>query len=115
MPNMHKLEVRESGIHGLGVYAKESIEAAAKVGTYLGNPTSKNDTYVLWIIEEDGSEYGIDGTSDLRYLNHSAEPNAEFDGEELHALRRIAVGEEVTIHYGEWFVEWLRERAEKDA
>lgn len=110
MPNMHKLEVRDSEIHGLGVYAIAPISEGAKVGVYHGEPATKNDTYVLWVIEEDGSEYGINGTSDLRYLNHSEEPNAEFDGDELHALKEIEPGEEVTIHYGEWFAEWLLER-----
>ncbi len=107
MSNMHKLEIRESGIHGKGVYAIEPLEKGVKIGTYQGELTEKNDTYVLWITDENGEEYGVNGTSDLKFLNHSHKPNAEFDGDELLALRKIKPGEEITFHYGEPFVEWL--------
>ncbi len=107
MPNMHKVEVKESPIHGHGVYAKKKIKAGAKIGTYHGELTEEDDTYVLWVTDEDGKEYGVDGTTDLKFLNHAQEPNAEFDGDELYALRDIKPGEEVTFHYGETFEEWL--------
>jgi hypothetical protein len=39
----------------------------------------------------------------LRWLNHSATPNVEFDGAELYSMRPIAAGEELLFHYGdEW-------------
>ncbi|MEI6892019.1 MAG: SET domain-containing protein-lysine N-methyltransferase [Pontiella sp.] len=104
---MQKLAVRKSGIHGQGVYALESIAKGVRIGTYHGDVTDEDDTYVLWITDEDGKEYGVNGTSDLKFLNHALEPNAEFDGEELYALRDIPEGEEITFHYGEIFVEWL--------
>lgn len=107
MPNMHKLEVRKSGIHGKGVYAIASIEKGTKIGTYQGEITEEDATYVLWITDENGDEYGVNGTSDLKFLNHSHKPNAEFDGDELHAMRNIKPGEEITFHYGDVFVEWL--------
>ena len=34
-----------------------------------------------------------------RFLNHSCDPNAAFDGTVLRALRPIAAGEQVTFHY----------------
>ncbi|QBG47887.1 SET domain-containing protein [Verrucomicrobia bacterium S94] len=111
---MHKIEVKKSPIHGRGVYAKEKIEAGTMIGTYHGNETDEDDTYVLWVTDENGREYGIDGTSDLKFLNHSQEPNAEFDGDELYALRDILPGEEITFHYGEIFEEWLASIAEDD-
>ncbi|VGO11543.1 hypothetical protein PDESU_00087 [Pontiella desulfatans] len=107
MPNMHKLEVRDSRIHGKGVYAIEPIDKGAKIGTYHGHRTEEDDTYVLWVTDEDGVEYGVNGYTNLKFLNHSCEPNAEFDGEELHALRAIDPGDEITFHYGNLFVEWL--------
>ena len=107
MPNMHKLEVRDSRIHGKGVYAKEPIEKGAKIGTYYGHRTEEDDVYVLWVEDLDGTEYGVHGYTDLKFLNHSCAPNAEFDGEELHALVDIQVDEEITFHYGEQFVLWL--------
>ena len=111
MPNMHKLEVRDSQIHGKGVYAIETIRKGAKIGTYHGELTDEDDIYVLWITDENGDEYGVNGSSDLKFLNHSHEPNAEFDGDQLLALRTIQPGEEVTFHYGETFMEWLRSMA----
>jgi SET domain-containing protein len=61
--------------------------------------------HVLWVEEEDGCWLGRDGRNILRYLNHHEEPSAEFDGFELYALRDIPAGKEITIHYGEEFVE----------
>ncbi len=40
----------------------------------------------------------------LRYLNHSPKPNAEFEGAELYAIRAIKPGEEITFDYGREFV-----------
>lgn len=114
MPNMHKVEVRNSPIHGKGVYAKKKIKGGAKIGTYHGDPAKEDDTYVLWVTDEDGIEYGVDGTTDLKFLNHSGQPNAEFDGDELYALRDIKSGEEITFHYGEIFEEWLESLVEGD-
>jgi SET domain-containing protein len=41
----------------------------------------------------------------MRYTNHSCRPNARLDiGQgrvEFYALRAIAVGEEITVNYGE--------------
>lgn len=95
--------VGESPIHGRGLFAARVIEAGERIGTYSGPRSSAIDTYVLWVEDEQGNEYGIEGRNDLRFVNHSAEPNAVFEGLELHALRRIEPGEEITHHYGE---EW---------
>lgn len=93
----------ESPIHGRGLFAARAIEAGERIGTYSGPRSSAIDTYVLWVEDELGNEYGIEGRNDLRYVNHSAEPNAVFEGPELYALRPIEAGEEITHHYGE---EW---------
>ena len=108
MPNMHKLEVRQSEIHGKGVYAIEPIGKGDKIGTYHGERTEEDDTYVLWITDLDGTEYGVDGISSLKFLNHSEGSNAEFDGDELYAMKDIKLGDEITFHYGEQFEEWLK-------
>jgi SET domain-containing protein len=44
---------------------------------------------------------GIAGTTELRFLNHAARPNAEFRVDRLFALRNIRQGEEITCDYGE--------------
>ncbi|MBN2163378.1 MAG: SET domain-containing protein [Pontiellaceae bacterium] len=114
MPNMHKLKVRKSRIHGKGVYAVERIPAGEKIGTYHGTVTEEDSTYVLWVTDESGREYGIHGETDLKFLNHSGSPNAEFDGEDLYALVDIRPGDEITFHYGEDFAEWLRQEMDSE-
>jgi len=103
------LEVRNSPIHGKGVFACGEISTGDFLGAYTGPKASRNGTYVLWVTDEKGEEYGVSGRNKLRYLNHSSEPNAEFDGQELWALDDIQPGEEVTFHYGEDFQDWLDE------
>jgi len=94
--------VADSTIHGRGVFAGRWFRHNEGIGTYQGLPTQEDDTYVLWLYEDEEWR-GIDGTGPLRFLNHSCDPNADFDGCELYALRDIATGEEITFHYGE---EW---------
>ena len=98
-----KVEVKSSPIHGKGVFAKRRIRPNAFVGVYEGEPVEENDTYVLWVEDEDGRPFGIDGRNELRYLNHSRNANAVFWGDELFALKNIAPGAEITFDYGdEW-------------
>jgi len=97
------LEIRQSSIHGKGLFAAEPIEEGKLIGTYEGRSTSDDGIYVLWVEEDDGSYSGIEGWNELRFLNHSAAPNAEFADQELYALCSIEPGEEICFHYGdEW-------------
>ena len=93
--------IGRSLIHGRGVYAVRAIPADERIGVYEGRPTERDGAYVLWVEDGRGGCYGIRGTGALRFLNHSHEPNAEFDGEELWALRDIHPGEEITFNYGD--------------
>ncbi|MCB9831054.1 MAG: SET domain-containing protein-lysine N-methyltransferase [Planctomycetes bacterium] len=95
------IEVRDSSIHGLGVFARRPIAAGVLIGCYEGPRVQEDGTYVLWIDCEEEGVYGVDGQNELRYVNHAARPNASFEGEELISLRPIAAGEEITFHYGE--------------
>lgn len=107
MSHMHKLKVKKSLIHGSGVFADAFIAAGEEIGTYHGRHAKRNGKYVLWVTDLDGTEYGISGTNKLRFLNHSNEPNTEFDGPILYAMHDIQPGDEITFHYGEAFEEWL--------
>lgn len=100
-------QVRKSSIHGRGVYATRTIRAGALIGRYEGERTQRDGRYVLWV-EEGGALVGIHGRNQLRYLNHSATPNAALYGTDLFAIKRIELGTEVTIHYGE---EWTTARS----
>ena len=92
--------VADSTIHGRGAFAQQTINKNQYIGRYSGPRAKRNGKYVLWITEEDGTEYGIRGQNRLRYLNHSFKPNAYFEGEDLYALKRIRAGEEITFDYG---------------
>jgi len=105
-PLSENVYVAESPIHGRGCFARRSLRKGEWIGSYEGEPTMQDSTYVLWV-DEGGDEAedwrGIDGCNDLRYMNHRARANAEFVGADLFALRAIKAGEELTFHYGE---EW---------
>ena len=95
------IEVKDSPIHGRGLFATRGFEPGEFVGIYEGTRATENGTYVLWIEDDDGSYYGVHGENELRYLNHSSKPNADFDDELLYAAREIQAGEEICFHYGE--------------
>lgn len=94
--------VAPSRIHGQGLFAGRDFAEGEVIGRYRGTPSNEDGTYVLWLYEDE-QWHGIEGTGPLRFLNHACEPNAEFYGADLYALRDIARGEEITFHYGE---EW---------
>jgi len=95
------VEIRDSVIHGKGVFATERILADTYLGDYEGERTVDDGTYVLWVQYDDGELVGIDGKNELRFLNHASIPNAYFWGHQLYALVDIAEGEEITFDYGE--------------
>lgn len=92
--------VKDSGIHGMGLYARVDIPKGEYMGTYDGPEVDDNGMHVLWVEEEDGIEVGRDGQNMLRYLNHSAKPHAEFEGFDLYARKKIKKDTEITIDYG---------------
>jgi SET domain-containing protein len=94
------LKVARSGIHGRGLFAARKIRSGTRLGAYEGPRTQEDGEHVLWLDEDDGG-FGIDGKNELRYVNHSTSPNAEFRGEELWAIRSIPEGAEITHHYGD--------------
>ncbi len=97
-----KVEIKQSKIHGLGLFAARNLRKGEVIGLYQGPETEEEGDHVLWIYDEDEQrEYGIDGQTETRYVNHSQKPNAYFNGEVLEALRAIKKGEELTHNYGE--------------
>jgi uncharacterized protein len=89
-----------SPIHGQGCFARVAFAAGEHIGSYDGPPARRNGTYVLWVSDDGAHWHGRSGRNLLRWLNHSAAPNAAFDGFELYALAPIAAGEEITFDYG---------------
>jgi SET domain-containing protein len=96
-----RLRVGVSPIHGRGIFARRRIREAAYVATFIGRETKTNGMHVLWTLDEEGREVGIEGQNDLRFLNHSHDPNVEFIGADLYAISNIQPGVELTLDYGD--------------
>jgi len=93
----------QSNIHGTGLFAKQKIKKGEYIGTYEGPQAKRNGTYVLWVYEEEGEDpIGRSGKNLLRYLNHAVPGNAEFDGFDLYALKKIEAHDEITFDYKEF-------------
>jgi uncharacterized protein len=93
--------VGESPIHGRGLFARQDIANEEYIGTYTGPATQEDGMHVLWIWNEDQERWeGIDGNNEMRFLNHDDQPNADWWGTDLYAIRDIKKGEEITFDYG---------------
>lgn len=101
-------EVRPSFIQGRGLFAAKAI---AK-DTYLGEYEGRQEHYVVgshigrWTMgvqHGDGSvelrNARFDG-NDLRYINHSQNPNVYAKGFKFYALLHIEPNEELVLDYG---------------
>jgi SET domain-containing protein len=109
----YDLIVQPSCIDGLGVFAAQVIAATRKIGEIRGESISVADARIRAtrseriMIVELSPRRAIDfsrSADPMRYTNHSCQPNARLDISqgrvEFYALRAIAVGEEITVHYG---------------
>lgn len=89
-----------SPIHGCGCFARAPFVAGDFIGTFEGPEVQVDGPHVLWVYDaETGVLSARRGDNLLRWLNHSPDPNAEFDSFDLYARRPIAPGEEITIDY----------------
>ena len=115
-------EVRQSPIHGRGVFASRQIRKGSRIIEYVGEKIDKEESNRrgLELFEESqktggaavyifdlNDEWDLDGNkeyNDARLINHSCEPNAEMVNEDdelwLYALRDIRQGEEISFDYG---------------
>ena len=105
---------RPSAIDGLGAFADEAVPARRKIGEIRGQSISVADARIRAtrseriMIVELSARKAIDfsrSTDPMRYTNHSCRPNARLcirQGRvEFYALRAIAMGEEITVDYGD--------------
>lgn len=109
--------VAASAIEGVGVFAAEPIAAGERIWLLEprldrlfpideldGLPPAaqafarrygyvSGDDATKWVLEFDNG----------RFMNHSLQPNTRFDAPDGgYAIRDIAVGEELTCHYGDF-------------
>jgi SET domain-containing protein len=115
-PGLDAVEVRSSGVHGLGLFARSKLRSGQLIGNYDGRPRSADScaqdsrdglTY-LFSLSEGGFIDGRQGGNATRHLNHSCEPNCLAEeykaargklGVRIKALRAIAQGEELFLDY----------------
>ena len=104
-------ETKETGEKGLGVFAKKEIKAGTIIGDYIGKviktaeynlENDKNGLFLMYFSDE-ASIYPDLKKPGIHLLNHSCAPNCfiyTYKGHTLFfALRKIEVGEELTISY----------------
>jgi uncharacterized protein len=117
-------EVRISGIHQRGVFAKEDIPKGTTIIEYKGikitkeqsaqilektldthskDPENHAATYIFNI----GEEWDLDGDipdNDAKYINHSCDPNCKYVIRDkriwIESIKDIHKDEEITYNYG---------------
>ena len=116
------VEVKQSPLHGRGLYAVVPISSGAVIGTYPVLILSEADTarlkdtrlyhYVFFVDETaEGAMRAAVAFGAISMCNHSTAPSALFsvDASEatvtLEAARAIAAGEEILIDYGDFAAE----------
>ena len=93
--------VARSQVHGHGLFASRGLIAGQLIGVYEGPVVEEDGAHVLWIEDDiEDTWTGYDGENEMRFMNHSATPNAEMDGLNCYALQEISSGSEITIDYG---------------
>ncbi|HEY0844178.1 MAG TPA: SET domain-containing protein-lysine N-methyltransferase [Noviherbaspirillum sp.] len=116
-PSRPLYTVRNSRIHGRGVFAARKIPEGTCILEYEGeritqreavrreNQKAPDDFHTFFFSLENGKiiDGGSDG-NDARWINHACEPNCEAREEDgrvfIYALRNIARGEELNYDYG---------------
>lgn len=103
---MKKIDVRDSGIDGKGLFAAEPIKKGERIQFIRGEKFIKvirGTREAMGIMNSIGigrhSWLDTKGTP-FRYINHSCEPNAAIVGTKLVVARKdIPKGKEITIDY----------------
>jgi SET domain-containing protein len=113
-----KIAVRNSPIHGRGVYATADIAKGERVMEYRGEiiswkaaderpPSDPNDPHHTFLFSLSDGKKVIDASqkgNDARWINHSCDPNCETEETGsgrvfIEALRDIGAGEELNYDY----------------
>ena len=116
-------KVKNSKIHGTGVFATKDIKKNTKIIEYIGEKINKSEgdkrsekrikkfldsktTGSVYIFELN-KKYDIDGSplyNKARYINHSCEPNCEVDIADnriwIISIKNIKKGSELSYDYG---------------
>ena len=110
------IEVRESPIHGRGVFACSKISRRTVIGVYEGAryqpgevpDASAGDSTYLFALSDGVTIDGSRGGNFTRFINHSCQPNCQATETyakddslmiEIKSVRSIPAGDELTIDY----------------
>ncbi len=117
------IEVRNSPIHGRGVFAIASIKKGTRIIEYKGTRMTQKESDIVYGNTSDTGHtflftlndyYVIDGnfrSNAARWINHGCTPNCESETEEddsgrpekervfIHAIRNIKAGDELIYDY----------------
>jgi uncharacterized protein len=102
---MERILVKNSPIHGRGVFAARRIEAGEVIMDWSGCSEVLSDGAVAALPPEERIFVSvIDGRNILfkppaRFVNHSCNPNARGGDRHDVAVRVIEAGEEITVDY----------------
>ncbi len=121
---MYKMwKVRNSKIHGTGIFATKDIKKNTRIIEYVGEKITRSEgdkrsekrikkyldsktTGSVYIFELN-KKYDIDGSplyNKARYINHSCEPNCEVDINDdriwISSIKNIKKGTELSYDYG---------------
>jgi SET domain-containing protein len=110
-----RVEVRDSIIHGKGLFALERIPRGARIIEYTGErvsayedePSAPPTSPVHTLLFDLGNGWMIDGAkggSDARFINHSCRPNCDAYAARgrifIYARRAIRAESELLLDYG---------------
>ena len=116
-PAGRRIETRQSGVHGKGVFAAQDIAAGDTLIEYLGeiiswkealrrhphDPAQPNHTFYFHIDDKNVIDGKVHGNA-AKWINHACDPNCEADEVGgrifIKALRDIPAGEELNYDYG---------------
>ncbi len=122
MPLPEWVELRESAIHGSGLFAAKPIPRGTRILEYVGERINKTEGYrramrqlrraakgregAVYIFEI-SRRWDLDGNvpwNPARLINHSCQPNCETRIDRgrvwIYSKRRIVPGEELSYDYG---------------
>jgi hypothetical protein len=112
-----RIQTRQSGVHGKGVFAAQDISAGDTIIEYTGeviswkealrrhphDPEQPNHTFYFHIDDKNVIDGKVTG-NEAKWINHACDPNCEADEIEgrifIKALRDIPKGEELNYDYG---------------
>ncbi|MCZ8235828.1 MAG: SET domain-containing protein-lysine N-methyltransferase [Inhella sp.] len=111
-----RIQVKQSGVHGRGVYARVAIAAGERLIEYKGerisweeaerrHPHDPSDPHHTFYFQLESGETidALYGGNDARWINHSCDPNCEAEEVRgrvwIKALRDLAPDEELFYDY----------------